>query len=566
MAKTSPRVTFGLFALDVKPDSIPSTPAVLQPFSKLADLVTDDATSLPYATYEPDFWLLDGGYKFLPPALATVHVGLMSAVMSDANGNFAVPPVLTIDFSAAHTSDGLTLHFSGYTGDWASAITIAYYDAASSLIRSDNYNPTSADFSTGQGVTAFKRILITFSSTNRPYRYLRLSGIDYGQIVTFEGSQIKAATVVEEISLLSADARYNTLDLRLYSADGGFSIVNPTGYYAYLQERQAIAVYEQVDNQSVYMGQFYMDQWENKSETEIEFRCVDLLGVLDKITYNGGLWSGAGIALPTLLAAILGPIHAPFDLDASLSGVSVIGWIPICSYRQALQQIAIAVGAYVDCGRSGAIKIYKTPIASASVASAAITKADKGMDQSISLRPQVTGVEVTAHNYVATSTSTQLYSGTLAAGTHEITFNAPMHDLSVSGATITDSGVNYAVLSVAVTGSVTLSGQTYTDTTQVYSLTNGALPATAKPNMLKITDATLVHLGNMAAVAQLVYDYYQQRYLQKVKLYAPTAYAPGDVVLIDTLYNQQLRCTVEKMSADLAAGFMVQAEMTGVVN
>jgi hypothetical protein len=66
-------------------------------------------------------------------------------------------------------------------------------------------------------------------------------------------------------------------------------------------------------------------------------------------------------------------------------------------------------------------------------------------------------------------------------------------------------------------------------------------------------------------VAQRIYDYYQQRYLQKVKLFAPLA-QPGDVALIDTLYNQQIRGVIEKMSADLANGFTVQAEITGVVN
>ena len=65
---TSPRVQFGLYALELKQDSSPACTDV-QEFASIADLKTGNATAKPYATYEPDLWLLDGNYKFLP----TVH-------------------------------------------------------------------------------------------------------------------------------------------------------------------------------------------------------------------------------------------------------------------------------------------------------------------------------------------------------------------------------------------------------------------------------------------------------------------------------------------------------------
>jgi hypothetical protein len=38
------------------------------------------------------------------------------------------------------------------------------------------------------------------------------------------------------------------------------------------------------------------------------------------------------------------------------------------------------------------------------------------------------------------------------------------------------------------------------------------------------------------------------------------------VALIDTLYDRQIRGVIEKMTTDLANGFIVDAEATGVIH
>lgn len=562
MTRTSTKVQFGLFALELKQDSTPATSTDLQPFSKIADLKTDQATGRPYASYEPDFWLLDGEYKFLPANTSGVHVGLMSLEMSGSDGSFAASPELTITFGQAHDIESLTLHFAASSGDFASHITVAYYDAADALIRTDDYFPSDTEFSTGQPVSDFKKIVIAFHSTNRPWRYLRLTGIDYGELFTFSGADIKAASVVEESDPLSAELRVNTFEMRLHSSDAAFSIINPEGRYAELTERLPLAVYEIVDSQAVFIGRYYLDEWENLSETEIEFRCIDRLGVLDTLTYRGGIWTGAGIALEDLLEALLGGIGVPYELDPQLTGTVMRGWLPIGSYRDALQQIAFAAGASVSCARSGAIQIVKTKIAAVESAVVTIARSEQGMGGALGLRPLVTGVEVVSHNYVAGTASRDLYDDMLEPGSYEIAFTRPMHTLSATGATITESGVNYAVLSVAVAGAVTLSGKEYIDTTRVHGVY--ATPGESLvQNILRVEGATLVGPANVAAVAQRVYDYHQQRYRQRLKLFAPSVEV-GQVALVDTLYGKQIRGVIEKMDTDLSGGMVSRVELVGV--
>jgi hypothetical protein len=154
-----------------------------------------------------------------------------------------------------------------------------------------------------------------------------------------------------------------------------------------------------------------------------------------------------------------------------------------------------------------------------------------------------------------------LFKGTLAEGEHEINFSQPMHDLSVTGATITESGANYAMLDVDSEGTVELTGQVYIDTVTVYGVYM-SVASGVKENILQITDASLVNSNNGATVAQRIYDYYQQRYVIKPKLYAPSV-EPGRSVSVDTVYGQKISGVVEKMEVDLAGGFIAKTTVVG---
>lgn len=561
MTTTSPSVAFGLYALAIKPDSTPSSVSDLQTFSDLDDLRTNNISGHPYASYEPDFWLLNGGYKFLPDDADLIHVGMMSLDQSDGSGDFATPPVLTVEFSEAHTTDGLVLHFSRYTGDYATAIRVTWYTLADAVIRQDDYEPDGTDYEIAVTVADFGKIEIIFYSTSRPYRYLRLTGIDYGHLITFEGADIQSAYVVEDCDPLSAELRANTFDVQLFTDDDDFNVLNPDGYYTVLTERQPLVVYEMVDNAQTFIGQFFLTDWRNTSDVAIEFTCVDLIGLMEQIPTRGGLYESPGTNVEDLIDALLTAASIPYELDPALTGIKVIGWLPAGTLRGALQQIAFAVGARVDCSRSWAVKIVKTPLAT-NAATGTISQSQQGIDQSLTLRPIVASVEVVAHNYSEVADSIDLFDGSLAVGTHEILFEEPAHDLGISGASIVTSGANYAVISVAVAGTVTLTGQQYQDSQAIYTVTNPDVTGDIKPG-LQITEATLVHSGNIEAVAGRVYAYHVQRLEQRVKLFAPVVEV-GQVVAVDTLYGQQIRGVVESMALDLAGGMIAQAVIVGV--
>lgn len=561
--KTSSKVTFGLYDLEIRQDGSPSYTGNLQPFAKVNDLVTGNIASLPYATFEPNFWSLDGKYKFMPPTASMVHVGIMSLHQSGPDGVFATSPILTVIFSEPHTTDGLILHFSPLTNDYASAIEVTYFNEAEAAIFYGLYAPTSADYEIDLNVTDFTRLEIKFNATNKPYRYLRVTGLDYGQLIEFTSGDIKRLEVVEEIDPLSLRVPVNICELKLYSTTDLFSIFNNEGYYSRLSKRQPLSIYGILDGATVFMGQYYLDEWKNAGKRNIEFYCVDLAGILGRTPFRGGMYNAAlaGEVIDTILEGA----SIPYDLDEDLYNLPLTGWIPYCSCREALQQIAFVLGSFVDCSRSYALKIYKSTLAVGQTNPIELKRESQGLNSGAELKPLVTGVELTAHEYLEGTDEINLFDSTLEYGTHEIQFNQPAHTLTVEGATLVESGVNYAIVNVtAASSQVTISGLSYVDTTRLFSVTTTGLNRYVMPNIVQIEDATLVNPSNGASLAQRVHDYYQMRFSQKTKMFG-SFFEPGQVLVSEVgVSSQRIQGTIEKMTVNLSGGFICNLDIVGV--
>lgn len=578
MNRTSCIVSFGSNALAIGADaSIAEINGDLQPFADLDALELGTVAAKPYATYEPNYWLLDGNFKFTPDANA--RGGWVSTVMSGSTGGFDIASPfaeLQIDFDDVHSTDGIYLTFSN-TGDYADTVRIVFYNAALATILDATYNPTGETFFTNQAIADFKRILISIRSTNRAQRYARLMQIDFDTVTEFSGADIKAARVVEEINPLSLELPINTLELDLFSTDGDFSIVAPAGFYASLQYKEPLDIHEEINGSVIYIGRFYLDAWESLSENEARFEASDAMGLMDGSTYYGifriGPHSPDYILSEDLIDEIMGVAGIGYEIDPSLEGVEVTGLIRVSTCREALQQVMISLGAYATCSRSNVVQIKPFELAAdLAVYDHALTSAEKGIVSPITLRPLITGVELSEHNFAYRAIpDTEIFNETLAVGTHIITPDIVAIDLDITGSTATwawDFDYSYTPVLVAVVtvaGIVKVTAQSeLADISKVIGEYNLSLPAGTPSNIIKIEDATLVSVSIVNTVAQRVYDYFAQRYLQKTKLFG-SLLAPGDSVLVDVQSSRQLKGIVERMETDLSGGYVSNVEIVGVV-
>lgn len=404
--------------------------------------------------------------------------------------------------------------------------------------------------------------------------------------VTFTGAQIKEAHLVEQINPLAVELPINTLEFTLFSADDDFSIVNPSGFYASLQYNQPLEVTEIIDGTPYYIGKFYLDTWESISENEATFRAIDAIGLLENITYPG-LIEHSGDIFPVNSEDLIEEILTTFadvayNLDTSLEGFSNFGTIPAGSCRTALQQVCFRLGAYATCARSDVINIVPIELASElSVIDYTIQASQKGLGQPIALLPLVTGAEVVSHSFKPDTVSSAItvFDNEVPVGQHIIIFNEPVHTTSYGGSatySIVQFRFAWMEINVTVAGTFTVNGKPFINSKRLAGIYNNSLPVGTKANIVSVTDATLIfpktqpfpptgtiYPSIVEDTAQRVYDYYQQRYLQKARLYAHPLKV-GDSVLI-TMQSKWIAGIVERIEINLAGGFISQMEIVGVI-
>lgn len=562
--RTNTRVEFGLYDVTARGDSAPSC-TTAKPFCNLGrDLLLESVPSQnKYGTLESKQWLMDGSFSFFPEVPEQYFWGLWSTTQSDKIGVFADPPVLDITFTQDHSSSGLTLHFYSPTEDWASRIKIQWFSQDGGLISTALFYPDSVDYYCAKKVENYRRIRIHFLETNHPGRYLKLAGIDYGVYLHFSGHEIVEAHVLEECDPLSSEISINTLNVSLYNKEGRFSILNPEGYFDVLQHKQKFTVWEDVKQDarstgsvSYCMGTFYLSDWSNSGDTLADFSAVDAIGLLDGAPFDGGIYNTTAAELAEAILT-----GYSYTLDESLAAERVQGYIAAGTRREALQQLAFAIGAVVDCSRGELIRIAPAP----SKASGMITYDRKLQDGSkVTLNPLITAVAVTAHRYLPGEATEELYRDTLDPGIYRVTFNAPavVDSLTVTGAELTESGVNLCTLTVAKAGEVCVTGRKYTDSTVVLRRTAANLPPNAQDNELTVTDATLVGPGRAEAVAVRVLEHYAQRYEQNFSMVAGDEKL-ADKLIIQSFGGEMVRGVLTKLEFDLTGGFLADAKVIG---
>lgn len=566
MSRAIPTILFGDNALAIKADATFSATDI-QPFVDLTDLNGEVADNR-WITFEPNQWLLDGSYHFLP---AAPQVGLMSASMSDAMGdNLSV--TITIQFvSDQSITDGITLYFSESTNDYPQELVISCFNSVNTEIFNDTYLVTDSQKFISMTLGGIRKITIELVGTNKPYRFARLLGIDFDTVTRFTDAEIKAARLVEQINPLSVELPYNEVTATLFSSDGDFSIVDPQGVYATFQEHQPLDVWENINGIMEYMGRFYLDEWKSQNENLADIRAVSAIALLDNsqylqyVPFDGSTGEYGDIV--TILHHIFTDVGLEYELDASFSTNVLRGVLDVDSRRVSLQQILFSIGAYATDSRSSVTQIKPIELASDLVSyDHTLTAAQKGISSPVDLKSLVTGVNLLSHTFSlvdVTANPVQYFDVTLPLGEHTVYLSEFINsqETGITGTGVSSSvveGARYFTITVTTAGTFICTAISYfKDSPKSHSV------IVSSENVLTIDGAILVHIADGDTVAQRVYDYHQQRYIQKTKLFGYSI-APGDSALVDTQSNRQIAGIVEKMTTNLI-GFVSDVEIVGTV-
>nr|DAW47662.1 MAG TPA: hypothetical protein [Caudoviricetes sp.] len=529
-----------------------------QEFIDVNDFKLEGVTAPKVTTLETDYWKLDGTFECFPDNPQNTSWGLWSKSMSGSDKKFSVPIVLIFNFSELHSVIGISFEFNQYDNSYCTNMNIKYYNGEKLLSDTTVY-PDNWRYAYENKVENFNKLVLTFYGMNKADRYLKLQSVIHGLIKKFDEDTVIAVNLLEETDLTSNELTVNTMDFTIYSSDDDFNIFNPQGIYNTLQKKQQISVIGNINGSEKTMGVFYLDEWTAEENKMMSLSTVDAVGLMDGTYFKGGIYSN--ITADELIETVMNDAGFGYSLDKELSGIKLSGWLPYCTHREALQQIAIALGAYVDTSRGGTVKIKAQPDLDSDYVYI-LNKNRKHTGSKVNLKSYVTGVNLTEHNYEKNTAIEKLYSDTLDAGSKEIIFDTPVSVSAVTGATLVESGANYCIVDVETEGTVTIKGYKYNDNTQIISVNLDNINAGEKENVLSITNATLVTGSNSQLVANRILYQYQSR-IEQTLTFTLDNEVIGSVANVEVLDNTYRKGIITKLETDLVNGFVTKAVVIG---
>lgn len=397
------------------------------------------------ATCEPNGWGLSRDYK----ARDTHPIAFWSSTQSGDDCIFATVPTITLEFTEQYTTTGLTIQFAPQSFDYCRKLAVYWYQGGN-IKKQAEYTPTSPLFVLNKAVEAFDKLVFEFYETNLPRKRCKIENIIIGVIRDFNIKELKAVKAIHEIDLISNTVPINVLDVEVHSRDEVDYI---------FQKKQPV---EMTDNGDL-IGVYYIDKGERTGWLDISFSCKDAIGLLDLVTYGGGLWL-TDTPLTTILNDVFGGTYE-FDIDPVYQNSTLRGYIkPDITQREALQHIAFALGAVVDTSGTNKIRIFPPPF---------------GLGEAIPEKQTYTGGKVTTSDTVTEVTVTA----------YIISDERPAdNDTSIEF-----NGVKYKY---------------YTDTKHAYNPNT----VTSDPeNVKKFDKCYLVNLSNAQTLANNIMAYYQRR-------------------------------------------------------
>lgn len=389
-----------------------------------------------------------------------------------------------------------------------------------------------------------------------------------------------------------------------------FSPFSDGEYYQAMSTGLAIDISEQVDETEHPIGRFYLEEWNNPMEGELELVCTDAIGTLENKRFLGNFYETPTL-VASILSGILGDVGILYSVDINIANKLLKGYIPgDITLREALQQVLFACGAYAVTSGDSHIKIKASVLPESSFSGedidVVIADEEKTDSQKVNILPIVTGVEIMSHDYSKGDVLETIFSAYLTPGDYMVVYPKPYWYVqatgtgdaitylattnndplvtpdSPDGVPITavgvtvytiygafDFGVNYVYLHVPEPGgTAVVSGKPWLDATQIFSWANDNA-SHAQPNVWKINDATLVPSIQTSTeeivpnVLERVASYASLRYQHQVKLFPRTDVDLGNIALADSLYGKDVVGIVEKMSSSLSGGYLIETELIG---
>lgn len=507
----------------------------------------------PYGIPDLNSFLLDGSREILNRLSSLPFI---SAGASGSDCIFPDAPKLEVLFKTPHTSAGITLNFAD---DYPAEVRITWYDLSGPKLIGKTFYPDRINFFCRNQVDNYGKVVIEFIRTRLPGQRVKLSYIKYGVELDWHGNNLQSASITEEVDITSATIPINRAEIAVFDETDDFELTNHNGIWKSIQKRQCISITEETEGTEVLCGRFYVETWKSEKNV-ISFSLIDLIGLLDKTKFYGGeIYNNRPAG--TIISAIMESAGVEdYTVSDDVKEILLSGHIPICTHREALQQVAFACGAVADCGRQGGINIFIPDRKIKSV----IGTSRKFMGTSIELDAYVSGVSVAYTAYSPEQEDSEIYDDILPEGISLLEFSDPYIPSSIrtTAGTIAEAGTNFVKVSMTAAGHCTISGRKYEGRKLIHTARVDIIEAGETENVISFEGCTLFNKEQVKKTAEQLLDYYQMRKVVKMR-YLLAEEKPGDWENIMDAKGGMATTQITQQTIDLTGGFIATATCRG---
>ena len=302
-----------------------------------------------YAALELNRWALDGNTVIVPSS-GTMYDGFVSSHMSNAEGKFTTPAVLTRAFSNPHTFPGITLTFDTRYQEWPDTVTVDFY-LNGTVLESLTLPVEGTELVINTKVASCDKIVLTMGNII-PYRRPRLQQVLYGVQKKFGNDDIVSIKESHDVDPLSRRLPQETMQFVLLDYEHNYDPDNPKGIYAYLDKKSPISLrygYMLPTGKVEWLkaDKYVLNSKPKAAKNQATFTGTGLVGSMTGTFYKSKLGSknfydmAEEVLLDADLTLTAQGTH-PWVIDPTLKQMFTTAALPIDSHMNCLQLIAHA--------------------------------------------------------------------------------------------------------------------------------------------------------------------------------------------------------------------------------
>lgn len=320
-------------------------------------------------TCEPNRFKLDGSFSFANDILAeNKEIGFCSSKLCGADGTFNPYETITFSFNSNHSSMGLTITFDAAGNEYATDFNITAYDSNNAVIDSVDITGNTLVQCTPIGqLYQYRKIVLTIKKWCKGNRRCRIAEVDFGVVKVYQDNNLIKMSLIEQLDLITSTLPSSEFKFTVDNSSKEFNILNPEGFYKFLQQRQQViaelAVVLDTTTEYIPLGNFLLWDWKSdEGSLTASFTARTNLDLMSTFDYEN-LIAKSNYSLYQMavdIFAVCGITN--YEIDAALQSINTNALIKKTNCKNVLQMIAIAGISNIFVSRDNKIIIKKSPL------------------------------------------------------------------------------------------------------------------------------------------------------------------------------------------------------------